>query len=86
MKNLEQFESFGLNEEAKIKKDAKHSKTGKSDIVDKIMAWEGGDMDDKAEIEFFQELIDNGMAWTLQGVYGRTAQALIDRGDCHKKK
>lgn len=78
MKNLQKFNSF-LNEEDKSEK-------GKSDIVGKIMDWESGEMTDEQEVEFFQELIDNGMAWSLQGVYGRTAQGLIDAGLCHKKK
>ena len=52
------------------------------DMLDKIMAYEGGEMDTEDTIEFFQELIDNGMAWTLQGHYGRTAKELIERGLC----
>jgi hypothetical protein len=57
------------------------------DIVDKIMLWEQGEMTGKDEVvAFFQELIDNGMAWTLQGTYGRTAKHLIDEGYCHKWK
>lgn len=51
-----------------------------SNMVDKIMAWESGEMTDEEIIEFFQELVDTGMAWELQGMYGRAAQALIDAG------
>ena len=53
------------------------------DILDKIMAWEDGQMDLEDTITFFQELIDSGAAWTLQGSYGRTAQRLIGDGFCH---
>ena len=35
-------------------------------------------------IEAWQHLIDTGMAWTLQGWFGRTATDLIDQGICHK--
>lgn len=53
------------------------------DLLDRMLRWEQGDMDDYAEvIEFFQELIDSGMAWRLQGCYGRNAQQLIDAGHC----
>jgi hypothetical protein len=57
-----------------------------TDLVGKIMAWEGGEMDQAQEVEFFQELIDNGMAWTLQGMYGRNAQALIEAGLCRIRR
>ena len=53
--------------------------------VDKIMAYEAGDMNDEEMVEFFQELIDSGMAWKLQGHYSRTAAALLKAGLCHKK-
>ena len=53
-----------------------------SKIVEKIMSYEGGDMDEDEMIEFFQELIDSGMAWTLQGSYGRTAKDLLNAGLC----
>jgi hypothetical protein len=33
-------------------------------------------------IEAWQLLIDTGMAWQLQGFFGRTAQHLIDNGIC----
>lgn len=55
------------------------------DLVDKIIAWEGGEMDNEQTVAFFQELIDNGMAWTLQGCYGRTATNLIAAGLCTGK-
>ena len=51
--------------------------------VDKIIAYESGEMDDSEVIKFFQELIDSREVWHLQGHYGRTAQALIDAGLCH---
>lgn len=49
-------------------------------LVDEIIAYENGEMDDDTAIAFFQKLVDSGMAWKLQGSYGRTAQALIDQG------
>lgn len=51
-----------------------------ADMVDKIIAYENDEMDDDEVIALFQELVDNGMAWNLQGHYGRMAQSLIDQG------
>lgn len=51
--------------------------------IDKIIAYENGELEDHEVIELFQTLIDNGMAWSLQGSYGRTAAALIEAGECH---
>lgn len=51
------------------------------DELDFIMRLEGGELDSEEElVEGFQHLVDNGHAWTLQGVYGRTAMALIKQG------
>jgi hypothetical protein len=57
-------------------------KREKMDQLDFIMAYESGEATEKEIIEGFQHLIDNGMAWKLQGHYGRTAQHLIDEGFC----
>ena len=49
-------------------------------LVDKIMAYEQGEMDQEEMVEFFQELVDDGLAFRLQGHYGRTASRLIEAG------
>lgn len=54
-----------------------------SDLVGAIMDYEQGEMSEEDTAEFFQYLIDTGMAWQLQGSYGRTATDLINAGVCH---
>ena len=53
------------------------------DQVSKIMAFEQGDLDFDATVELFQELIDSGLVWQLQGSYGRVARSLIKDGYCN---
>ena len=53
------------------------------DQVDKIIAFEQGDLDAEGILELFQELIDSGLVWQLQGSYGRIAKNLIDAGYCN---
>jgi hypothetical protein len=48
--------------------------------IDLIIAYEQGDLDETEALELFQELVNTGEAWTLQGHYGRTAKALIEAG------
>ncbi|KKM61429.1 hypothetical protein LCGC14_1531890 [marine sediment metagenome] len=50
------------------------------DQIDKIIAYEQGELDEEETLELFQALVDNGMAWTLQGSYGRTAMSLLEGG------
>jgi len=39
----------------------------------------------KQVIAAWQYLIDSGLAWNLQGSFGRQAHAMIEAGICHKK-
>lgn len=53
------------------------------DVTGAIIEYENGTLDEAATIDLFQHLIDTGLAWQLQGNYGRTARDLIDHGYCH---
>jgi hypothetical protein len=56
----------------------------KMDYIDTLIAYEQGELDDDQTIDFFQELIDSGVVWSLQGSYGRAARSLIDQGYCNE--
>lgn len=49
-------------------------------IVNEIISFEQGELDENQTIELFARLVQSGMAWSLQGSYGRTASALINAG------
>ena len=49
-------------------------------LVDQVIAYEQGEMEFEEVVTFFQLLVGTGMAWRLQGHYGRTAVALIEAG------
>ena len=51
--------------------------------ADELIAYESGEQDFDATLDMFQRLVDTGLAWTLQGHYGRTAQHLIEGGYIH---
>lgn len=55
-----------------------------TDQLDRMIAWENGELDDEETIDLFQELIDSGLAWQLQGCYGRMADRLIQAGYCEQ--
>ncbi len=55
------------------------------DLTGAIMAYEEGTASVSESLELFAHLIRTGMAWTLQGCYGRTAAALIERGIITRK-
>ena len=50
----------------------------KDELVTSLIAYESGELEEEKAIEFFQYLVDSGLAWSLQGHYGRTAAALIE--------
>ena len=55
-------------------------------ILNKIVKYEAGLMRDQEFFQFFQQLINSGVAWKLQGHYGRVAQNLIEEGICNENK
>lgn len=54
-------------------------------LFEMMMEFEEGNLTEAETVDLFQHLIDNGMAWSLQGFYGRTASALIDAGYCRPR-
>ena len=50
------------------------------DLTGDILAYEQGELGCDETIILFSKLIESGMAWTLQGHYGRTAHMLIRCG------
>ena len=49
-------------------------------MIDMLMAYEAGDLDQSETVELFQNLIDSGLIFGLQGSYMRTAKALVEAG------
>jgi len=53
-----------------------------TELLDRIIAFETGEMSEDETLDFFQEMINSGMVWELQGFYQRTAIRLIQQGNC----
>ena len=49
-------------------------------MIDLIVEYETTGLDEEKLVELFQHLVDTGLAWQLQGSYGRAAQSLIQQG------
>jgi len=54
----------------------------RSNVASLLLRFEEGELDNDEIIELFQMLIDDGLAWKLQGSYGRIARDLILAGKC----
>lgn len=46
----------------------------------RLIAYEDGLLNEPETVKLFQELVDTGLAWRLQGAYGRAARSMIERG------
>ena len=53
--------------------------------IDLILAYENGELDHDGTVELFQQLVDSGLAWSLQGHYARMANNLIEAGEVFLK-
>lgn len=51
-----------------------------AELVDLLMRYEDGNIDERDGLRLFAELITSDQAWTLQGAYGRIAHDLIEGG------
>jgi len=49
-------------------------------IIKWVIKWESGEMNPDDEAKFFQELINSGQVWRLQGSYVRRAMQLLEEG------
>lgn len=55
-------------------------------LVKSLLAYETNQSSEDEVIELFQNLVDSGLAWQLQGDYGRTAVSLIEAGLITRKE
>ena len=50
------------------------------DLVQALIGLDEGTLTEDQEIELFQNLVDSGLAWQLQGRIGRQAADMIEAG------
>jgi hypothetical protein len=54
-------------------------------LLNDIMNYEDGMLDTQEILNLFSQLVASGLAWQLQGAYGRQAQSLINQGYLDKE-
>jgi hypothetical protein len=57
------------------------STTAQHDIVSDLRAYENGEMEYEDVITLFQNLLDTGTIYHLQGSYGRQMQRFLNSGE-----
>jgi len=77
-KRLNKKTKFELKPMAKL--NAKYKKVTEKNLVDYIIEYESGNPTVAETLELFSYLIKSGKAWSLQHMYGRQAERLIDAG------
>ena len=50
------------------------------DFIDQIMDYESGELNNKDTLELFSTIVKDKLVYSLQGYYGRMANALIEEG------
>ena len=50
------------------------------ELTERIIQYEKGELNQEQTIQLFQELVDSGIVWDLQGHYGRLAYQLLEAG------
>lgn len=50
------------------------------DVINAIIEYESGQLDEDETIALFSELLKSGLVWQLQGHYGRMARDYIEAG------
>lgn len=74
-------ERYAAEDDDKFDREAAAYKESRGfDFVGAIMDYEAGDLEECDVLTLFQYLVDTGLAWQLQGSYGRTAADLIEQG------
>lgn len=49
-------------------------------MLDMLMAYENGELDTDKTVELFQNLVDSGLIFSLQGHYMRVVKDLVEAG------
>lgn len=49
-----------------------------NDLTSLLASYEAGTLDEQSTLDLFQWLYDTGLAWQLQGLYGREAHRLLN--------